>query len=129
VEFAPTRLRSLARPHRVKASLAHRQQAPNEDAGSCCSPKSRGLHRDRKNVLASLFVDGTYHRRGIGRKLVERFERDSHKAGVDWIRVATALYAVPFYQSMAYKRTTDIRPCHSFQGTDLKQQPMKKQFT
>jgi len=88
-----------------------------------------GLHRDRKNVLASLFVDGTYHRRGIGRKLVERFERDSHKAGVDWIRVATALYAVPFYQSMAYKRTTDIRPCHSFQGTDLKQQPMKKQFT
>jgi N-acetylglutamate synthase-like GNAT family acetyltransferase len=88
-----------------------------------------GVLRGRKNVLASLFVDGTYHRRGVGRKLVERFEKDSRKLGVDWIRVAATLYAVPFYQSMGYKKTTGVRTCLSFEGTDLKQQPMKKRFT
>ena len=87
-----------------------------------------GVLRGRENVLASLFVDGDYHRRGIGRKLIERFEKDSRKAGVEWIRVASALYAVPFYQSLGYKKTTGIRRCHSFDGTDLKQQPMKKTF-
>ncbi len=88
-----------------------------------------GVLRGRENVLASLFVDGAYHRRGIGRQLVERFEKDSRKAGVKWIRVAATLYAIAFYQSLGYKKTTGIRPCHSFEGTDLKQQPMKKEFS
>lgn len=88
-----------------------------------------GVLRGRENVLASLFVDGTYHRRGVGRKLVERFEKDSRKLGVDWIRVTSALFAVPFYQSMGYKKTTGVRPCHSFEGTDFRQQPMKKRFS
>ena len=87
-----------------------------------------GVLRGRENVLASLFVDGDYHRRGIGRQLVARFERDSRARGVEWIRVASTLYAVAFYQSMGYKKTTGIRRCHSFEGSDLKQQPMKKRF-
>jgi len=85
-----------------------------------------GVLRGRKNILASLFVHGNYHRRGIGRKLVERFERDSRKLGVEWIRVAARLFAVPFYQALGYKKSTGIRRCHSFDGTDLMQQPMKK---
>ncbi|MBE0636192.1 GNAT family N-acetyltransferase [Candidatus Bipolaricaulota bacterium] len=88
-----------------------------------------GVLRGRKNILASLFVGGAYHRRGVGRMLVERFEKDSRKLGVNWIRVAATLYAVPFYQSMGYKKTIGVRRCHSFEGTDLKQQPMKKRFT
>jgi len=87
-----------------------------------------GVLRGRENVLASLFVDGGYHRRGIGRQLVERFEQDSRDAGIEWIRVASTLYAVPFYESLGYKKSGDIQPCHSFDGTDLKQQPMKKKF-
>lgn len=87
-----------------------------------------GVLRGRKNVLASLFVHGDHHGKGIGRKLVERFESDSRKEGVEWIRVAATMFAVPFYQALGYKKTTGVRPCHSFDGTDLTQQPMKKRF-
>jgi len=85
-----------------------------------------GVLRGRENVLASLFVNGNRHLQGIGRKLVERFELDSRGNGVDWIRVAATVFAVPFYHSMGYKKTTGIRPCRSFDGTDLTYQPMKK---
>lgn len=85
-----------------------------------------GVLRGRANVLASLFVRGDHHRQGIGRKLVERFERDSRKQAVEWIRVAATMFAVPFYQALGYKKTTGIRPCKSFEGTDLQYQPMKK---
>jgi len=88
-----------------------------------------GVLRGRKNVLASLFVRGDHHGRGIGRKLVGRFEGDSCKQGVEWIRVAATIFAVLFYQSLGYKRTTGIRPCRSFDGTNLTQQPMKKMLT
>jgi len=88
-----------------------------------------GVLRGRENVLASLFVRGDHHGKGIGRKLVERFERDSRKQGVEWIRVAATAFAVPFYQLLGYKKTTGIRPCRSFDGTDLQYQPMKKKLT
>ena len=85
-----------------------------------------GVLRGRKNVLASLFVTESAHRMGIGRELVARFERDSRKLGVEWIRVASTEYAVPFYQVMGYKKTTGLRNLKSFDGTGLKYQPMKK---
>jgi predicted N-acetyltransferase YhbS len=85
-----------------------------------------GVLRGRRNVLASLFVRGDRHRQGIGRRLVERFERDSRSQGVTWIRVASTLFAVPFYVAMGYKKTTGVRPCPTFDGTDLMAQPMKK---
>ena len=40
--------------------------------------------------------------------------------------MAATLYAVPFYLSMGYKKTTGIRPGWSFEGTGLVYQPMKK---
>jgi len=87
-----------------------------------------GVLRGRENVLASLFVRGDHHGKGIGRKLVERFERDSHKKGVELIRLAATLFAVPFYQSLGYEKTTGVRPCRSYDGTDLQYQPMKKKL-
>jgi GNAT superfamily N-acetyltransferase len=86
----------------------------------------RGVLRGRPHVLASLFVDGEMHRVGIGRKLVERFERDSRSADIRWIRVASTVFAVPFYQAMGYKRTTGLRRLKSFEGSSLLYQPMKK---
>lgn len=85
-----------------------------------------GVLRGRAERLASLFVRGDHHRRGIGRQLVERFERASLEQGVDVIRVAATLYAVPFYLAMGYVRSTGVRSCWSFEGRGLPVQPMRK---
>jgi GNAT superfamily N-acetyltransferase len=85
-----------------------------------------GVLRGRKERLASLFVRGDRHRRGIGRRLVERFERASREQGVQVVRVAATLYGVPFYLAMGYKRSTGIRLGWSFEGRGLPYQPMRK---
>ena len=88
-----------------------------------------GVLRGRTGVLASLFVHGECHRRGIGRLLVARFESLCRRRGAAAIRVASTLFAVPFYQALGFVRTTGVRPCRSFEGTDLTYQPMKKSLS
>ena len=85
-----------------------------------------GVLRGRRERLASLFVRGDHHRRGIGRRLVERFEQASLEQGVKVIRVAATLYGVPFYLAMGYKRSTGLRSGWSFEGRGLVYQPMRK---
>jgi len=85
-----------------------------------------GVLRGRRERLASLFVRGDYHRQGIGRKLVERFELECLRQGVTVIRVTATLYAVPFYLAMGYKRSTGVRTGRSFEGRGMKIQPMRK---
>lgn len=85
-----------------------------------------GVLRGRKERLASLFVAREYHRQGIGRRLVERFEQESVRRGWTVIRLAATLYAVPFYLALGYKRSTGVRTGWSFEGYGLKFQPMKK---
>jgi GNAT superfamily N-acetyltransferase len=85
-----------------------------------------GVLRGRKERLASLFVRGDRHRQGIGRRLVERFEQACLGQGVTVIRVASTLYAIPFYLRMGYKRSTGVRSGRSFEGVGLQYQPMKK---
>jgi len=88
----------------------------------------RGGRRDKQHraVLQSLFVKRDHQRQGIGRRLVERFERECVRQGGAVIRVAATLYAVPFYLQMGYKRSTGVRSGRSFEGSGLKIQPMKK---
>ena len=85
-----------------------------------------GVLRGRTGRLASLFVRGDHQRQGIGRRLVERFERESLRQGVAVIRVAATLCAVPFYLAMGYRRSTGVRTGWSFEGRGLKVQPMRK---
>ena len=85
-----------------------------------------GVLRGRKERLASLFVHKDYHRRGIGQKLVEQFERESLNQGVSLIEVAATLYAVPFYKKMGYEESDDIKTSWSFDGYGLQHQPMIK---
>jgi GNAT superfamily N-acetyltransferase len=89
-------------------------------------PETVGVLRGRKERLASLFVRGDCHRQGIGRALVEHFERASRELGVSVIRVSATLYGVPFYQAMGYKRSTGQRLSWSFEGHGLPVQPMRK---
>jgi GNAT superfamily N-acetyltransferase len=85
----------------------------------------RGARRGR-TVLSSLFVARRHHRRGIGRGLVERFERECSAKGVEILKLAATLYAVPFYLSVGYKKTTGVRSTKSFGEPGLRYQPMKK---
>ena len=85
-----------------------------------------GVLRGRIERLASLFVRKDYQSRGIGRRLVERFEADSLAQHVTVLRVAATLYAVPFYLKMGYRRSTGVRMSWSFEGYGLQVQPMKK---
>ena len=88
-----------------------------------------GVLRGREERLGSLFVRGDCHRQGIGRALVEHFERASREQGVQVIRVAATLYGLPFYLAMGYKRSTGQRSSWSFQGHGLPIQPMRKVLT
>lgn len=84
-------------------------------------------HRQRV-VLQSLFVAGSHHRRGVGRRLVEQFEKDCRGRAAMVIKVASTLYAVPFYQALGYRRSTGVRTMSSFEGPGLPYQPMRKQL-
>lgn len=79
-----------------------------------------------RTVLQSLFVSGKYHQQGIGRTLVERFEKEYIARGVTVFKLLSTLHAVPFYLAMGYRRSTGVRGIHSFDGTGLPSQPMKK---
>ena len=82
-----------------------------------------GMVRGIENRLINLFVNGDYHRQGIARRLVQRFEKACLKAGFTHIVLRGSLYATPFYESVGYKKTTGVRNFHG-----LKAQPMKKKL-
>ncbi len=85
-----------------------------------------GVLRGKKDKLQSLFVSGTLHRQGIGRRLVESFEQECVAQRTEVIRLMSTLYAVPFYQAVGYKKSTGVRKMKSFEGEGLEYQPMKK---
>ncbi len=134
LSFAPPEERSLflgpfkhARSHEEshQAAIAEVIRAAMvfvaEDEGGIA-----GVLRGRKDKLQSLFVREDYHRRGVGRQLVERFEQECALEGAEEIKVQATLYAVPFYLAMGYKRSTGVRLMSSFDGRGLEYQPMKK---
>jgi GNAT superfamily N-acetyltransferase len=77
-------------------------------------------------VLQSLFVSRKCHRQGIGRALVEQFEAEYEAQGVSVFKLSATLYAIPFYLSVGYKKSTGVRSMHSFGEDGLPYQPMKK---
>lgn len=87
-----------------------------------------GVLRGRKERLGSLFVRKDHHRQGIGRRLVQHFEQDCIENDSTVIRVASTLFAVPFYTALGYKKSTGVRNGWSFEGQGLRYQPMKKEL-
>ena len=80
-----------------------------------------GIIRGGNNKIINLYVDGKYHRKGIARRLVDKFEKECAKLGFREIKIKASIYAIPFYQKMGYKKTTGIR---NFHGVMI--QPMRK---
>jgi GNAT superfamily N-acetyltransferase len=80
-----------------------------------------GIIRGRKEKIINLFVNGRYHKQGIGRQLVSKFELLACRQGAKFIKICASPYAVEFYKKVGYKKTTGVRL-----KKGLKYQPMKK---
>ena len=83
-----------------------------------------GIVRGFYGRLVNLFVDGGHHRKGIGQKLLDQFERRCQEDGQDVIKVNISIYSIPFYEANGYKKTTGIR---NQKGLII--QPMRKRLT
>lgn len=67
-----------------------------------------------KSHISLLFVDKKYHRRGIGRTLIENLgEYLITEVGVDYMTVDSAPYALEFYHKLGF---WDLAPQQSKQG-------------
>jgi len=82
-----------------------------------------GIIRGRKEKIINLFVDGRYHNKGIGRRLVNKFEIIAGRQGSKFIKINASPYAIGFYQKLGYKKTTGLRSKNG-----LKFQAMIKHF-
>jgi GNAT superfamily N-acetyltransferase len=87
-----------------------------------------GVLRCKPGRLQSLFVRADHHHQGIGRRLVEHCEQWCASRGSVDIRLASTLYAVPFYTLLGYRKSTGVRNGWSFDGEGLRYQPMKKEL-
>jgi predicted N-acetyltransferase YhbS len=72
-----------------------------------------GVLRGSPERLHSLFVREACQRRGIGHRLVSTSEHEVRKAGWEKITLQSSLHAVPFYQSLGYKRSTGSARGHA----------------
>lgn len=82
-----------------------------------------GMIRGDKNRIGTLFVKDGYQGKGIGKLLINTFEKDALNLNTEYIKIHASLYAVKFYESMGYKKSTGIR---NFKG--LKIYNMIKRF-
>lgn len=76
--------------------------------GAFCDDKQVGILATRCNGshVALFFVDGNYHRRGIGRKLWN-YMLTYNKCEV--ITVHSSLYAVDVYKRLGFHQTADVQ--------------------
>lgn len=66
------------------------------------------------NHLSLLFVDEAYHKKGVGRALMERmFRYLKEEAGERYISVKAAPYAVNFYRKLGFQT---VRPLEEYSG-------------
>lgn len=62
----------------------------------------------KKGSISMLFVRKDMVRKGIGKLLLNKIEREMKRHGIKAIRVNSSLYAVPFYEKMGYKKSRGI---------------------
>jgi len=66
--------------------------------------KPAGYASQAGNYVHALYVDIRFMRRGIGRKMLKRMERNAASAGFSTMKAKASLDAVPFYEKMGYKK-------------------------
>ncbi len=88
---------------------------------ACDGGQIVGLVRGGIDRIRGLYVDKDRQGEGIGRKLVEVFEKEVMKHGAKVIKIRASLYSVNFYKKRGYKKSTGLR----LMGGSIVQ-PMKK---
>ncbi len=85
--------------------------------------KITGMIRGKKNRVHTLFVSVGRQNKGIGRKLMEKFEKSAIEQRAEFIEIHASLAAAAFYEKMGYKKLGGV--C-DFEG--LKIYNMRKDF-
>ena len=81
-----------------------------------------------RNHLSLLFVDEPYHRRGIGRELLNRFcEYLEKEEGEPYMSVKAAPYAVKFYQKLGFRAVSPEEQVGGIRVTSMEKH-FKKRF-
>ncbi|MBP6910438.1 GNAT family N-acetyltransferase [Patescibacteria group bacterium] len=65
-----------------------------------------GVVRGSKGYCSNLFVDSRYHGQGIGKMLMNAFEKKCKALGEKEVKIRSSKYAVPFYTAIGYTKTT-----------------------
>ena len=77
----------------------------------------------KNNHISCLFVDGSYHRKGVATKLLLKIAAELKQQGVKKIKLNAAPYAIPFYHAIGF---TDIGAESIYQG--IRYTPMELQL-
>jgi len=73
--------------------------------------------RHEKHHICFFFVDGEYHRCGIGRKLFLRMKEDYPK---QTITLNSSPYGLPFYHALGFTATDEEQTVHGIRFTPMK---------
>ncbi len=67
-----------------------------------------GINGLQGNEVRTFYVNPIYHRKGIGRKLIEHVEKLARKKGIKKLVVRSSLYAEGFYKKCGFRRIKKI---------------------
>ena len=67
-----------------------------------------GMIRGTKQNISSLYVDKDEHMKGIGAKLLQKYEEKAIKQGSVLLTLESSIFAMPFYQKMGFKKRQSI---------------------
>ena len=82
-----------------------------------------GMVESDKNRIKRLFIDGKYQKKGLGKKLFQKMEKNYIKKA-KFIKIYSSVNAVGFYEKMGYKKFGRIRK----NKKDIVYQLMKKKM-
>ena len=66
--------------------------------------KVLGVNGIEKSMIKTMFVNPKYHKKGIGKKLIENIENVARKRKIKKLKVGSTTFAEKFYKKCGYKR-------------------------
>lgn len=75
-----------------------------------------------KNHISLLFVDEKYHRKGIGKALLQKLQEEFLPKGNPYLSVNASPYGIPFYERIGFTRVGSMQEADgiTFQPMEIK---------